>query len=139
MAPTKALKERASRRQLPRAEKRRIVDLMLRSGASVVAIAREHGLNPNRLYRWKRLYGAGELDAQRRPLQRATGGAGSASFVPVSLVPAVLSPQATTYRDTTASVSSIIQLAFVSGATLRIEAGSLDAALLCALVAELRR
>jgi hypothetical protein len=32
-----------------------------------------------------------------------------------------------------------LQIAFTSGATLRIETGAVDAALVCAIVAELRR
>ena len=62
MAATKAPKERAPHRHWPMAEKRRIVELTLRPGASFVAVAREHGVNPNSLYRWRRLYRAGKLD-----------------------------------------------------------------------------
>ena len=86
MPATRAPKERAPRRQWPPAEKRRSVELTLRAGASVVAVAREHEVNPNSLYWWKRLYGAGKLDAQVKSSSRVAGPAASATFVPVSLV-----------------------------------------------------
>ena len=63
MAGAKAPKERAPHRHWPMAEKRRIVELTLRPGTSLVAIAREHDVNSNNVYRWKRLYRAGKLDA----------------------------------------------------------------------------
>jgi transposase-like protein len=49
MAATPAPKQRAPRRSWPSAEKRRIVELTLREGASLLAIAREHGVHPNSL------------------------------------------------------------------------------------------
>jgi transposase-like protein len=51
---TSASKLRVPRRHLPLAEKRRIVELTLRAGASVDAIAREHGVRANSLHRWRR-------------------------------------------------------------------------------------
>jgi transposase-like protein len=55
---------------LPPAEKRRIVQLTLVEGASVVAIAHEHGVHPNSLGQWKALYRAGKLDAPAKPRAR---------------------------------------------------------------------
>jgi transposase-like protein len=139
MAPTKAPKERAPHRHWPMAEKRRIVELTLRPGASLVAIAREHDVNPNNLYRWKMLYRAEELDAPVKPTARVAGPAASATFVPVSVVQEMRRPHAATRSDAVAGRSGIVQLVLASGATLRIETGALDAALVCALVAELQR
>jgi transposase-like protein len=142
MAATKAPKERAPRRHLPPAEKRRIVELTLRAGTSVLAIAREHGVHPNSLHHWKALYRAGKLDAEVKSIKaspRVAGPAASATFVPVSLVPAVRSPQPAARPDGAVCRSGIVQLVLASGATLRIETGALDTALVCALVAELRR
>jgi hypothetical protein len=59
--------------------------------------------------------------------------------VPVSLVSEVRSPQTAARADASACRSGTVQLVLASGDTLRIETGALDAALLCALVAELRR
>jgi transposase len=139
MAATKAPKERAPHRHWPMAEKRRIVELTLRPGASLVAIAREHDVNPNNLYRWNRLYRAGQLDAPVGPAVRTAGPAASATFVPVRMVPEMRRPQPATRSDVVAGRSAILQLVLASGATLRIETAALDAALLCALVAELQR
>jgi len=139
MAALKALKERAPHRGWPTAEKRRIVELTLRPGASLVAIAREHDVNPNNLYRWKRLYRAGQLDAPVKPTARVAGPVSSATFVPVSVVSEMRRPQPATRSDSVAGRSGIVQLVLASGATLRIETGALDAALVCALVAELQR
>jgi transposase-like protein len=139
MAATPAPKQRAPRRRLPPAEKRRIVELTLGEGASLLAIAREHGVHPNSLGQWKALYRAGKLDAPVKPTARVAGPAASATFVPVSVVPEVRRPQPTTRSDATAGRSGIVQLVLASGATLRIETAVLDAALVCALVAELQR
>ena len=135
MAATPAPTQRAPRRSWPPAEKRRIVELTLREGASLLAIAHEHGVHPNSLGQWKALYRAGKLDAPARPKPRVA----DAAFVPVSVLPEVRSPQPATRSDATAGRSGIVQVVLASGATLRIETGALDAALLCALVAELQR
>ena len=49
------------------AEKRRIVEETLGRGASVAAVAREHDLNANLLFGWRRLYKQGVLEACREP------------------------------------------------------------------------
>jgi transposase-like protein len=121
------------------AEKRRIVELTLVEGATVVAIAREHGLHPTSLNHWKTLYRAGKLDAQVKSAPRVAGPSANATFVPVNVAPPMRRPQPVTRPDAAASRSSIVQLMLASGATLRIETGALDAALVSALIAELQR
>ena len=137
MPGTKGPEYREPRRQWPRAEKRRLVELTQRPGASVVAVALEHAMNPNTLYRWKRLYGGAKPDARAKSSPRVVGPAASATFVPVSLVPA-MRPQPVAHADAVVR-SGIMQLSFASGATLRIETAVLDSAMICALVVELRR
>src|ERR1035438_9200988 len=139
MAATAAPKQRAPRRHLSPAEKRRIVELTLREGASLLAIAREHGVHPNSLGQRKALYRAGKLDAPVKATARVAGPAASAAFVPVSVLPEVRRPQPATRSDAAGPRSGIVQLVFASGATLRIKTGALDAALVCALVAKLQR
>ena len=139
MAAAKSPTQRAPRRHLPPAEKRRIVELTLVEGASVVAIAHEHGVHPNSLSQWKALYRAGKLDAPAKPRARFAGPAASATFVPVSVVPEVRRPQPATRSDAAVGRSGIVQLVLASGATLRIETTALDTVLVCALVAELQR
>jgi transposase-like protein len=136
---TKEAKSPAPRRQWPPAERRRIVELTLRAGASVVAVARENGVNPNNVHRWKALYQAGKLDAQVKSARSFASPADGAALVPVSVVPTAPSPQPAARPDPTACHSGIVQLVLASGATLRIETSALDTALVCALVAELRR
>ena len=43
------------------AEKRRIVELTLESGASVARVARAHGVNANHVFKWRRAFERGEL------------------------------------------------------------------------------
>ena len=137
MAATRVPGPRAPRGRWPLAEKRRIVELTLRAGVSMRAIAREQGVHLTSLSHWRTLYRAGKLDVQSTP--RGRGSRASATFLPVSIVPATRRPQADTCPDAVACGGSVVQLMLASGATLRIETGALDAALVCALVAELRR
>ena len=139
MSATPDRKQRARRRHLPAAEKQRLVQLTLREGASVRAIAREHGVQPKSLGRWRSLYHAGKLHASVKRASRVAGPAASATFFPVSVVAEVRRPGPARRADAAADRSGIVQLAFGSGATLRIETAALDAALVCALVAELKR
>jgi transposase-like protein len=74
MAAPKAPKPRAPRRRWPAAEKRRIVELTLRAGVSVLAIAREHGVHPNSLHQW--------MDALSYRKARCAGEAGAAGCRP---------------------------------------------------------
>jgi transposase-like protein len=139
MAEAEVPKKRAARRSWSREEKRRIVELTLRAGASVRAIAREQGVNPTSLHHWKARYSAGGLDAPVMSSPRAHAPEASATFVPVNVVPAVRRRQPAERPDALACRSGVLQLVLTSGATLRIETGALDAALVCALVSELQR
>jgi len=130
---------RAPRRHWPLSEKRRIVELTLREGASLAAIAQEQDVHLNSLYHWQALYRVGKLGDKLKPPTVAAGPAAGASFVPVSVVPEVTRPQSATRADALGGRSTIVQLVLASGATLRIECAALDAALVCALVAELQR
>jgi transposase-like protein len=134
MSGSKASNQRGSRRRLPLSEKRRLVELTLHDGASIHSVAREQGVNRNSLYQWQALYRAGKLNAERAPRTRAV--APRATFLPVTIAAAGRPLQA---PGTQSSASSIVQLMLASGATLRIETGTLDAGLICALVAELRQ
>jgi transposase len=67
---------RGGRRRRSIAEKRRIVQLTLEPGASVAAVARDHGVNANQVFAWRRQFERGELVA---------ASAGSTALVPVSM------------------------------------------------------
>lgn len=135
MAASKALNQRSPRRHFPPSEKRRIVELTLREGASVRTIAREQGVNHTSLYQWQALYRAGKLGADLARRGRAS--APSTAFVPVSVLPVAAAPRRAV--DSDAGGCSVVQLTLASGATLRIETAALDPALICALVAEAKR
>jgi transposase-like protein len=137
MAASETEEHRAPRRQWSLAEKRRIVELTLVAGASTRSIAIEQGVHPTSLSHWKSLYRAGKLDAQ--PTARVRPRVPSTTFMPVSIAPAVCASQRSTPGHDAHARSSVVQLMLASGATLRLETDGVDAALVCALVAELRR
>lgn len=53
------------RRHRSKLERRQIVEETLVPGASVVVIARAHGVNANQVFKWRRLYQQGLLDDQK--------------------------------------------------------------------------
>jgi transposase-like protein len=122
-------KPRAPRRRWPLAEKRRIVELTLREGASVRAIAREHGVDPTSLCQWRSRYRAGDLVA--RPASR---GAASAAFLPVTIEAGV---RPCSSRG--GPGASVVQITLASGASVRIETERLDIEAVCALIGQLQR
>lgn len=129
MPRSNAPKQRAPRRCWPLAEKRRIVELTLREGASIRAIAREHGVNPTSLCHWRSRYRAGDLVS--RPVSR---GAASVAFLPVTIEAGVRPP-----IDRAGHDASVVQIMLASGASVRIETGVLDARIICALIGQLQR
>jgi transposase-like protein len=135
MGESRAQKQRPPRRRWPISEKRRIVELTLREGASTRAIAREQGVHPTSLSHWKALYRSGKLNAQFPQAPRVRARAPRATFLPVTVAPAVQTLQ----RDWGLDGPSIVQITLPSGATLRIETGVLDAAIVCGLIAQLQR
>ena len=50
------------RRYRSKRERRQIVEETLQPGASVAVIAREHGVNANQVFYWRKLYREGRLD-----------------------------------------------------------------------------
>ncbi len=138
MAASRAPKPRAPRRRWPLTVKRRIAELTLRAGVSVRTIALEHGVHPTCLSHWRRHHRAGKLEVQPTP-RGPTSGA-SATFLPVSIVPAVgaLQPAPRPVAGACGG-HSVVQLMLASGATLRIETAPLDAALVCVLKRRLPR
>ena len=58
------MEEVAKRRMRSKAERRQVVEETFKSGASVAQIARAHGVNANQVFNWRRLYHAGQLDAE---------------------------------------------------------------------------
>jgi transposase len=54
--------ERATRRYRSKQERRRIAEESLQEGASVAVIARQHGVNANQVFQWRKLLREGRLD-----------------------------------------------------------------------------
>jgi transposase len=52
----------AKRRYRSKQERRQIVEETLEPGASVAVIARQHGVNANQVFYWRKLYREGRLD-----------------------------------------------------------------------------
>ena len=50
-------------------EKRRIVEQTLSSGLSVASLARQHGVNANQVFYWRKLYRAGQLGGDEGPAE----------------------------------------------------------------------
>lgn len=65
--------------------KRRIVEQTLVPGASVARIAREHGINANQVFNWRKLYREGLLGAE---------GKAAAKLLPVTVVAQTRPPTA---------------------------------------------
>src|SRR5438067_3718281 len=47
-------------------EKRRIVEQTLSSDSSVAVVARQHGVNANQVFYWRKLYRAGQLGSSEQ-------------------------------------------------------------------------
>lgn len=79
------------------AEKRSMVELAMRPGASIARIAREHGVNANMVPYWRKLYREGRLGQSKTE---------SVHLLPVTVSEAVPSPvlQPATLLSATASV-----------------------------------
>lgn len=136
MAESETSTGRAPRRSWTIAEKRRIVELTLAPGVSARAIAREHDVHHTGLCQWIARYRAGRLGGP--PAKHAHLSESRPRFVPVSLT--------TTTKTAAKSAPAAAQrapggleLTFPSGIALRIEQQTIDTALVCAVVAELRR
>jgi transposase len=51
-------------------EKRRIVEQTIVSDVSVATVARQHGVNANQVFYWRKLYQAGQLVNSEQPKAR---------------------------------------------------------------------
>ena len=102
------------RRSWPLAEKRRIVELSLRKGVSVGAVAKQFRLDPPTLSSWRTLYRQGKL-TESHPCEKPRA---AATFLPVT----VESPR----EEHSARLS--VHIHFPSGITIQIEAESLPIA-----------
>lgn len=75
--------KKRTRRMRTKAERRGIVEETLAAGASVSRVARNHDVNANQVFNWRRLYRAGRLEAESC----------SVSLLPVKITGAVEKPK----------------------------------------------
>ena len=118
---------RQRRRRYDSAFKRAIVEQTLAPGASVARIARDHDINANQLFKWRRqflLEGA------------AASGAGEPTPSAISLLPVTVVGEEAAVPSAPSPAGQIeIQLA---GGTIRIQ-GTVDKAMLQVVLSSLRR
>jgi transposase-like protein len=125
------------RKSLPRrspAEKRSIVELALREGASARSVASAHGVSRQSLRNWIALYRAGSLGAPTPQRRRTSRGA---TFLPVTIAAAMQIPQPKRHRGQWNP--SVVKITLPSGSSLQIETELFDVGALCALIAQLQR
>lgn len=110
-------------------EKRQIVEQTLTSGVSVASVAREHGVNANQVFYWRKLYQAGQL------------GTGGGAEQQVRLLPVAVSDEQPAEREpeegTSPAPGVMINIEF-PGRTLVSVEGAVDADIVRAVVESLR-
>lgn len=63
MPPIEVITSVQRRRRFSAEEKRALVEEVEQSGSSISAVARKYGINPNQLFRWRKLMREGALSA----------------------------------------------------------------------------
>lgn len=119
----------ARRRLWTADEKRRIVEQTLSSDLSVSMIARQHGVNANQVFYWRKLYRAGQLGAD----EQSEG----VRFLPVSVAeeePAAAAPDESVSNDGHVTINIEIP-----GCALVSVEGAVDASIVRAVMESLRR
>ena len=110
-------------------EKRRIVEQTLSSDSSVAMIARQHGVNANQVFYWRKLYRAGQLGANEH--------SEVVRFLPVSVaedVPSSAAPDESVSSDGHVTINIEIP-----GCALVSIEGAVDASIVRAVMESLRR
>jgi transposase len=114
-------------------EKRRIVELTLSSGQSVASLARQHGVNANQVFYWRKLYHAGQLGGE------SSADAPGLRLLPVSMGNEEPSEAEASERDTReiAEPPLTMNIEFPNGALVSL-AGAVDAEIVRAVLESLR-
>ena len=128
--PNEALQERPRRRRYDAAFKRSLVEQTRVPGVSVARVAREHGINANQLFKWRRQF----LHSRQDTLDPDTSVQPPVSLVPVTLIGDAAMPHASTPP---ASGPGYIEVR-LTGVEVHIR-GTVDAATLQAVLSSLRR
>jgi transposase len=116
-------------------EKRRIVELTMSSSQSVASLAREHGVNANQVFYWRKLYQAGQLGGE------SAADAPSLRLLPVSVgneEPSVAEASETEQDpDESMEPPLTMNIEFPGGALVSL-VGAVDAEVVRAVVESLR-
>ena len=118
------------RRRYDAAFKRELVERTLAPGASVARIAREHDINTNQLFNWRRQ----QLRAEQGRAAGHDSAKASASLIPVTMVGAEAVP-----IDACASMSAEGQIEIRLGAAQVCIRGAVDVATLQVVLSSLRK
>ncbi len=110
-------------------EKRRIVEQTLSSDVSVAMIARQHGVNANQVFYWRKLYRAGQLGAREQ--------SEAVRFLPVSVAEDVSSSAAP--GESVSSDGHVTINIEIPGCALVSVEGAVDASIVRAVMESLRR
>ena len=114
--------DRRGRKRRSIAEKLSIVQLTMEPGSSVAEIARTHGVNTNKGFKWRRLFAKGRL---------GESGARSTALLPVTISADLEASDAT--ADVQTSSAGAIHLELPGRAMLTIESGADPRLLRCVL------
>jgi transposase len=119
----------ARRRLWTADEKRRIVEQTLSSDLSVAMVARQHGVNANQVFYWRKLYRAGQLGANEQ--------SEVVRFLPVSMAEDV--PSSAAPDQSVSSGGSVTINIEIPGCALVSVEGAVDASIVRAVLESLRR
>jgi transposase len=111
-------------------EKRRIVEQTLSSGLSVASLARQHGVNANQVFYWRKLYRAGQLGSDERSTEA------SVRLLPVSV--GSDEPCASRPEQGESAASCVTMNIEIAGRALVSLEGAVDADIVRAVLESLR-
>jgi transposase len=111
-------------------EKRRIVEQTLSSGLSVASLARQHGVNANQVFYWRKLYHAGQLGGDERSAES------SVRLLPVSVDSD--EPRASRPERGESAASCVTMNIEIAGRALVSLEGAVDADIIRAVLESLR-
>lgn|SRR5271165_3471244 len=118
------------RRHWTTEEKRRIVEQTLSSSVSVATVARQHGVNANQVFYWRKLYHIGQLGVPKHSVKS------SVQLLPVSVEDN--KPSGSALKRSENSASSVTINIEIAGRALVSLEGAVDAAIVRAVLESLR-
>jgi transposase len=110
--------------------KRRIVEQTLSSSVSVATVARQHGVNANQVFYWRKLYHIGQLGVQKHSAES------SVRLLPVSVEDNKRS--GSSFKRSEKSASSVTISIEIAGRALVSLEGTVDVAIIRAVLESLR-